>query len=356
MPTCDPASLRDAISAVYRAKGATEQEAEVVARHQVAANLVGHDSHGVITTLQYVRQIDKGEIVLGAELGVEDESATTAVLTGNWGFGFVMTEQAIRLGIEKARATGTAGIVIRHQGHIGRLGAYAAMAAEHDMIALITADSGRGPKAVAPFGGRSRRLGTNPICFGVPSDLPGPVVLDMATSAVAVGKLALAQARGEAVPDGSVVDKEGRVSTDPGAFFEGGALLPLGGAHGYKGFGLSFMVEILCGLLTGLGYGVAADGRHNDGNFIGLFDVGRFREVDTFKRDVGEFVEYLRDTPPAQGFERVLYPGELEHLTEQKRSRTGIAIEDETWDDLVTLMAGLGVSPPPVREQQKVTR
>lgn len=317
-----------------------------MARHQVDANLVGHDSHGVIMTPRYVEQIDSGELVIDASLAVEQDSPTTAVLGGNWGFGFVMTEQAMALGIEKAREHGVAGIVIRQQGHVGRLGAYAAMAAANDMIAIITADSGRGPKSVAPFGGRSRRLGTNPICFAIPSDLPGPVVLDMATSAVAVGKLAVARSRGEELPPGWVVDKEGNPATDPASYYDGGAILPLGADQGHKGFGLSFVVEALCGLLTGLGYGVAADGRHNDGNFIGLFHVERFRDVQSFKDEVAEFVDYIKSSPRMSGFDEIFYPGEIEYRTAEARRRDGIEIEEATWRRLAALMESLDVRPP----------
>jgi uncharacterized oxidoreductase len=355
MPKVSADGLRTALTAIYQAKGASAAEAEVVARHQVGANLVGHDSHGVIMTPRYVKQIDAGEIVVGVSLTIEQETPTTAVLSGNWGFGFVMTEQAMRLGIEKARTYGTAGIVIRHQGHMGRLGAYAEVAAREGMIAIVTADSGRGPKSVAPFGGRSRRLGTNPICFAVPSHLDAPVVLDMATSSVAVGKLAVAKSRGEQIPYGWVVDKNGDPTTDPNDYYDGGAILPLGGDQGHKGFGLSFIVEVLCGLLTGLGYGVAKDGRHNDGNFIGLFDVSRFRELDEFKTDVDEFVDYVKSSPLGAGFDEVLYPGELEYRIAADRGQNGIAVEDGTWRELCELMAALDVEPPAIIEPEATT-
>jgi uncharacterized oxidoreductase len=346
MPTFEAADLRATLEAIYRAKGATDDEAAIVARHQVGANLVGHDSHGVIMTPRYVAQIDKGELAVGAKLEVEQESPTTAVLNGNWGFGFVQTERAMAIAIEKAREHGTAGVTVRYQGHVGRLGAYAEQAAKAGMIAIMTSDSGRGPKSVAPFGGSSRRLGTNPICFAVPSDLDGTVILDMATSAVAVGKLAVARSRHQQVPEGWIVDKNGDPATDPASYYDGGAILPLGGDQGHKGFGLSFMVEVLCGLLTGLGYGVAKDGRHNDGNFIGVFDASRFRALADFQRDVHEFVDYIKESPLAAGFDEVLYPGEVEYRTSQRRSVAGIDVEDDTWTAISTLAASLDVPVP----------
>lgn len=338
--------LTRCLAAIYEAKGVGPADARTVAEHQVAANLAGHDSHGAIMTPRYVAQIDKGEIVVDARLVVEQESETTAVLSGQWGFGFVMTEQALKLAMGKAAQHGVASVVVREQGHVGRLGAYAEQAANQGFIVLITADSGRGPKAVAPFGGRTPRLGTNPICFGVPSDLEGPVVLDMATSAVAAGKLGVARSRGSSVPVGWIVDKDGNPSQDPSDYFAGGAILPLGADQGHKGFGLSFMVEILCGLLTGLGYGVAADGRHNDGNFIALFDVAQFRDIDEFKHEVAEFVAYIKESPPAAGVSEIYYPGELEYRTALLRRREGIEIEPATWASLMRLMEQLGVAVP----------
>jgi len=346
MPNFDAAELAVALEAVYRAKGVPPVEAGVVVRHQLDANLAGHDSHGVITTAQYLRQIDRGEIVPGAAFEVEQETSTTAVVNGNWGFGFVITDQAVSLGIEKARSSGTAAITIRQQGHMGRLGSYATTIADEGMIALVTADSGRGPKAVAPFGGRTARLGTNPVCFGIPSDLPGPIVLDMATSAVAAGKVALARDTGKSAPEGWFLDAEGRPATDPAAYFAGGALLPLGGDQGHKGFGLSFVVEILCGLLTGLGHGVAADGRHNDGSFIAIFDVARFRDLSVFKRDVAEFVEYIHTSPRADDVSDIFYPGEVEYRTRGQREAHGIPIDAGIWSTLSRLMEELGVPVP----------
>ena len=185
------------------------------------------------------------------------------------------------------------------------------------MIGLITADSGRSPKAVAPFGGREARLGTNPISIAIPSDLEAPLYLDMATSAAAAGKIALAVARNETVPDGWVIGSDGRPTNDPRQLRQGGALLPLGGPEGgYKGTGLAVMVEILCGLLTGLGFGVEPTGRHNDGCFMAVFNVAAFRPLAEFKKEVGEFAAYLKSTPPAEGSSGVLYPGEIEHLRE----------------------------------------
>src|SRR6202030_1810014 len=210
MPKIPAERLTEIGRALFVAAGTSSEEAEIVVRHVVNANLAGHDSHGVIQIPTYIERIKVGHIVPGAPFKIVQESPTTTVIDGHWGFGFVVNERAMRLTIEKAKTANVAAATVFRQSHVGRLGAYPLMAAQAGMIGIATADSGRSPKAVAPFGGREARLGTNPISIAVPSDLPGPLCLDMATSAVAVGKLTLAQARGEKIPLGWIVDKDGK--------------------------------------------------------------------------------------------------------------------------------------------------
>ena len=343
MPIFTAEYLYKAAYNIYRAKGSSEEEAATVATHQVKANLVGHDSHGVILISEYVERINRGHIVPGAELVVEKEAPCTAVINGNWGFGFVVTEQAMRMAIDKAKTHGVAAITVHYQSHIGRLGDYSTMALQEGMIGLITADSGAGPKAVVPFGGTGRRLGTNPICIGMPSDLEGPVLMDMATSAVAAGKIGLARNRGESVPPGWIIDKDGMPTTDPNDYFGGGAILPVGADQGHKGYALSFMVEVFSWLLTGLGFGIDPQAKHNDGCFISVFNVEHFRPLNQFKREVAEFVQFIKSSPPAAGFSEVLYPGEIEHKTEQRRRQDGIFVEDETWNRISGLIDELKI-------------
>ena len=346
MPRIAASALEAFGRELLRAAGALESEAEVVARHCVGANLAGHDSHGVINIPLYIERMKRGHIVPGAEFGIVEESATTTVIDGHWGFGFSVSERAMGLSIEKARRHRVAATTVRRQGHIGRLADYPLMAAQADMIALVTADSGRSPKSVAPFGGREARLGTNPICIAMPSNLEGPFFIDMSTAAAAGGKLDVAAARGQRVPEGWVIDADGNLSTDPLAVAQGGALLPLGGSEGHKGYGLAAMVEIFSGILTGLGFGVEPSGRHNDGVFMAVFDVAAFRPIEEFKAEVTEFAEYLRSTPTMAGVERVYYPGEIEHLRATKNRREGIEIAPATWGRLTALAGELGVEVP----------
>jgi len=337
MPIVQADRLMRIGAALLKAAGASQEEAQAVATGCVNANLAGHDSHGIIAIPTYIDRVKAGHIVPGAKWSIVQESSTTTVIDGHWGFGFYVNAKAMELTITKAKTANVAACTVFRQSHVGRLAHYPMMATREGMIGIATADSGRSPKLVAPFGGREARLGTNPISIAVPSDLEAPFYLDMATSAVAAGKIALAVARKEEIPRGWIIDAEGRHTTDPTQYRKGGALLPLGGTEGYKGSGLAAMVEVLCGLLTGLGFGVEPTGRHNDGTFMAVFNVAAFRRLRDFKKDVAEFARYLKSTPPSQGSSGVFYPGEVEYLREQERRKNGIEIEDATWEKLRAL-------------------
>jgi uncharacterized oxidoreductase len=344
MPIVSPETLSRIGHALLQAAGAAAEEAQIVIEHLVGANLAGHDSHGIILLPTYIGRIKRGHIVPGAPFVIERETPATAHINGNWGFGYVVTTRAMELAIAKAREHHVAAVTIYQQGHVGRLADYPLMAARAGMIGLITCDSGRAPKSVVPYGGRQARLGTNPLSIALPSDLEAPIFLDMATSAVAAGKIAVRRNRREPAPLGWIVDKDGNPTTNVEAFYSGGAILPMGGDQAHKGYGLSFMVETLSGILTGLGFGIDPQGRHNDGTFLAVFDVNAFRPLEDFKRDMAAFVAYLKETPPAAGFDEVLYPGELEYRTAQQRQRDGIYVEDETWHQLMALQHEYGLT------------
>jgi uncharacterized oxidoreductase len=334
MPVKTADELLRLVQAVFEAVSASADEAATIARHMVGANLAGHDSHGVQLLPTYVERVERGDLVPGAPLEVLDETPATARVDGHWGFGQVVSERAMALAIAKAQAAHVAAVTVVRQGHVGRLADYPLMVARAGLIGLMFCDSGRTAKQVVPFGGRAARLGTNPLCIALPTDpgdLGAPVFLDMATSAAAGNKIALYRARGQPLPPGWIVDRDGHPSTDPEDYFQGGALLPLGGAQGHKGYGLGFMVEVFTGVLTGLGFGVDPRGRHNDGALMIVLDPAAFRPPDVFRAEVAAFARYVKETPPAAGVAEVLYPGELEWRTEQARRRAGIPIDEATW-------------------------
>ena len=343
MPTVESERLREIATELLQGAGASQEEAAIVSSHSIGANLAGHDSHGIIQIPTYMDRIKRGHIVPGAPFEVVRETATTTVVDGNWGFGYVVSERAMQITIDKARQGGVAAATVFHQSHVGRVADYPIRAADAGMIGLMTADSGRSAKSVVPFGGREPRLGTNPICIAMPSNLEGPIFIDMATSAVAGGKIGVAVARGVSIPEGWILDKDGNPTTDPNALGQGGFGLPLGGPEGHKGYGLSVMVEILSGILTGLGFGHDPSGRHNDGCFMAAFNVEAFRPLADFKREVTEFADYLKSSRPAAGFDRVYYPGEPERLRAQRLLKEGIFVEDATWEKLKSLAVEYGL-------------
>jgi len=344
MPTQPAERLKTIAARLLEGAGASDHEAAIVAGHCVDANLAGHDSHGIMQIPTYIDRVNQGHIVPGTELEIIKDTPTTTVVNGNWGFGYVVSERAMQTTIDKARQSNVAATTVFQQSHVGRVTDYPLMAARAGMIGIMTADSGRTSKSVVPFGGREPRLGTNPICIAMPSDREGPIFIDGATSAVAAGKVAVAVARQQPIPEGWVVDPDGNPTTDPADLGRGGALLPLGGPEGHKGYGLSVMVEIFSGILTGLGYGSDTSERHNDGCFMAVFNVEAFRPLAEFKREVADFAAYLKSSQPAEGFTEVYYPGEPEHLRTQKLLAEGIYVEDSTWAKLTALAMGYGMA------------
>ena len=345
MPNIDSKRLKRISHDILIKHGASEEEASTVAKHQIGANLMGHDSHGIILLATYISRVKMGHIVPGAKFEIMNETPTTAKINGNWGFGQIVQTKATKLAIEKAKKNMIAAVTVAYQSHVGMLNTYTRMAAADGMISQLYCDSGRGPKQVVPFGGRDARLGTNPICIALPSNLDAPIFIDAATSQVAAGKVALSRNRHKPVPLGWLVDKEGNPSTDPNDFYSGGALMPMGGSDsGHKGYGLGTMVDVFAGILTGLGWGEDPQARHNDGSLIIAINVAAFRPIEEFKDEVTGFARFLKSSRPAHGFKEVMYPGEIEWLTMQERLKTGVSIEDDTWAIVTKLAASVGVS------------
>ncbi|MEM3591069.1 MAG: Ldh family oxidoreductase [Candidatus Bathyarchaeia archaeon] len=344
MPIFHANQLIDVGTKIFLAAGVPLEEARLVSELLVKSNLVGHDSHGIIRVIQYINEIEKGSIKPGANIEIVKETSSTAILNGNWGFGQVVAKRAMDLAVEKARKNAVSIVCVFNCNHIGRLADYAIMASEKDMIGIVMVNS---TKFVAPFGGRERLLSTGPMCFAFPSYLDFPLVIDVATSVVAEGKVRVALHKGEKIPYGWIVDKNGNPSNDPKDLYDGGALLPLGGdEHGHKGFGLGLAVEILSGILTSAGCAYEEDKRGN-GVFFEVINVEKFMSLEDFKKKVSNLIRVIKSSKPRPGFKEILVPGEPEYLTEKIRLREGIYVPEKTWEEIKNLARKLGVSDIP---------
>ena len=324
--------------AIFTAAGATPQNAEGVTSSIVSANLAGHDSHGVMRIPSYIEEIDNGRLDPAATPKVAQEKAATAIVDGVSTFGQLGARLTVQTAARKAREVGLGSAVLYRAHHTGRIGEWAELGAGLGLITLVTA-AGAYLHLVAPFGGRGRALGTNPIAWAVPR--PGgrpPILLDFATSAAAQGKLMLARAKREPVPQGWILDAEGRPTTDVEDYFTGGALLPFA-AH--KGYALSVIIELMAVGLSG-GDSVA---KSEGGSclFIACFDPGAYRPGDLFGGSVEGIAGRLKAVKPAGGFGEVLLPGEPEVRTRDRRSREGIPLPDATWEAVCSVARKLGV-------------
>src|SRR5436305_5957701 len=338
-------SLRDLARRMVAALNAPPDEALLIADSLVDSNLAGHDSHGVLRLEQYARMVRDGHIIPGARTEIVHETAATALVDGNWNFGQVVAFRAVEIGMRKAREAGTAVVSVRNANHLGRLGEFTLKAARDGFIAIAGINNhGRG-NLVAPWGGSDGRLATNPISIATPGP-ERPLLLDITTSVVAEGKVRLKRNAGQPVPAGWLVDSRGEPTTDPQDLYNAprGAILPFGGIAGHKGYGLSVMIDVLAGALSGAGCSQADAPRLGNAMFLNVIDIEQFLPLEAFKRHVAVLIEHVRASPPAPGFDEVLMPGEVEAREEERRRRDGIAIDDETWRQLEATARELGVA------------
>lgn len=331
--------------AVFSAAGAAPAEAEQMAGSLVAASLAGCDSHGVMRIPEYVELIRQGVIRPGAEMEVVHETASLAVIDGHWGFGQVTAAAAMRLAMEKARATGLGGVAVRGCNHLGRAGEFALMAAAEGMMGMVMVNSPQtGALGMAPFGGREGRLAPNVLCFAMPRRGNQPFLLDMTCSVIPEGKLRLLRNRGEPLPPDAAVDGRGQPTTDPAAVYGPplGALLPLGGKAGHKGFGLALVCDILAGALGGSGTSQSRSDHAGNGAFMLALDVSQMGGEEAFAQELEGLAARVKNCPTLPGFEEILFPGELEARTEEKRRKEGIPIDVETWRQIAEAAQCLG--------------
>lgn len=342
--------LRDFATEVFVACGSPREEAAIVADELVDSNLMGFDSHGVTRCIDYVDNVNAGRVVPGGEFRILSESPTTATVDCGLNFGQVSAMRMVDIAYEKATNCGIAFLVSKNCFHVGRLGSWVQKLAERGLFAFATANNRKLGHIVAPWGGREGRLGTNPLAFAAPTN-KWPVVLDMTTCTIAAGKLALLIQQGKPAPPNTIQDADGNPTTDPNVMTglklvrdkPSGTILPFGAEFGYKGFGLSMMVEIMGGIMAGEDATVDQPGAN--GFALIAIDPDAFCGRAMFADLVDRLCEYQSSSAPAAGFKEVVVPGTYEFRTKEKRLAEGIPVEDATWDAIVTAVAKVGVKP-----------
>lgn len=349
--------LRAFTYSIFKSIGCTDADAALATDVLVTADLRGVDSHGVARLSGYIRLWENGRLNATPKPRVVHQTPTTATVDGDGGLGLVVAPYAMEIAIEKARQYGSGWVAIRNSNHFGIAGYHALRAVAHDMIGYAVTNAS---PLVAPTFSTERLLGTNPVCYAFPAGNYPPLVVDMATSAAANGKLEVAGRAGNPIPEGWALNANGRATTDAAAVKNGGALLPLGSdrEHGsHKGFGLSATVDILSGVLSGANYGpwvppfvaylqpVADQPGQGIGHFVGAMRVDGFRPVAEFKANMDQWIARFKNAKRVEEQQPVIIPGEPEYDATRTNREKGIPLVEAVWTDLQQLAVKLGVTP-----------
>lgn len=341
---------------IFTACGMNEADAALAASVLVAADMRGIDSHGVARLSGYVRLHQAKRAKMNPQWKIIHQTPSTATIDADEGLGLTVAPKAMEIAIDKAKQVGTGWVAIQNSNHFGIAAYHAMMALEHNMIGIAMTNAS---PLVAPTFSKEKLLGTNPMCYVFPAGKHQPVVVDMATSSAANGKLEIAQRTGKPIPLGWVQDKEGNDTTDPFALSKGGALLPLGSAHdaaGHKGYGLAAVVDIFSAVLSGANYGpwvppfvAFLDPLTNlpgkgIGHFVGAMRVDAFRPYDDFVTHMDNWIDRFKSAASIEQNKQVIIPGEPEFWEYEKRKKEGIELNEKVLADLLKLGSELGVS------------
>lgn len=347
--------LYDFSRSIFLKTGFNDADADTATTVLLSADLRGVDSHGISRLTGYVRLCEAGRIDPKGSPEIIHQTQSTGALDGKGGLGLIVAPYAMKLAIEKASAVGSGWISVQNSSHFGIAGVHAMMALAHDMIGIVMTNAS---PTVAPTFSIDKLLGTNPICVAVPAGKEAPFVADFATTTAANGKLELLQRKNLAAPNGWVQTKNGEPSTDAFELKNGGALLPLGGdrEHGsHKGYMLGSIVDIFSGVLSGANYGPFVPpfpaylpmpsimpGK-GIGHFFGAMRIDGFRPAAEFKSDMDNWISQFKNAKVANGFDRVVIPGEPEADMELERRQAGIPLHESVVKELSELGHKLGV-------------
>ncbi|HEY3111135.1 MAG TPA: Ldh family oxidoreductase [Chloroflexota bacterium] len=338
MPQVPAERLRKVATALFRAVGTPDDVTGTVVDILIESNLAGHDSHGVQLIPGYMKGAQEGRTVASARPTIVEETATTALVSGHWGWGQMTAAYGTEVAIRKARESKIAAVGLVECNHVGRLGEYSERAIRAGLALIATLGSaGRGGNT-APFGGRRGALGTNPWSMGLPAGGGRSVLLDFATTVVAGNKVAVARAKGEQLPPGAILDKDGNPATDPEALRGGGVMLPFG-AH--KGYALAVFAELF-GNIVAPSFRYPGPGR-GGGTFLIALDPAMFAPPAEYEAAAAEVLGRIKAVEPAPGFSEVLTPGEPEARSRQRRGAEGVPLPEPTWEALKKSGSELGV-------------
>lgn len=347
MPTIQHQPLREFGYRMFEAAGVPADQAKVATDHLVESNLMGHDSHGVLHMAGYIRGLQSGAIQPVGKQEIIRETPVSAVIDANKSFGIVLAYEAMRMAVERAKSHTLGAVAVHRSSHIGRLGAFPPLAAAEDCIGVIMLNGGG--RFVAPFGGTERKLPPNPIAVSVPT-LNGPaMMLDITTSMVAGGKVLVAASKGESLPTDWMVDLAGNPVTDPNQFRSNDvAMLPLGGALGYKGYGLAMMIDAIAGGLSWAGCSSEEPTRGGSGYLALAIKIESFIDVADYKQEVQRLIDWVKSSPTMPGVQQIYLPGEIEQERMRKHEAAGITVPEQIWQELEKTAQELGVSLPAI--------
>jgi len=343
----DHQELRATAARIFEAGRSAKAEARIVADHLVEANLRGHDSHGVGMIPRYIANLNAGTIVPNNKGRVLKEEGAILVYDGERGYGQVVAREATKLAIARARESGIAVVALRNAHHIGRVGTYGELCAEAGLVSVHFVNVHGHAALVAPHRGGDARLSTNPVCVAVPAAEPGrPVILDMATSKVAMGKVRVARNRGEALAAGLVMDAKGKPSSDPNVMFQEprGAMMPFAE---HKGYALAFICELLAGAVGGGGTLKPENQRQGtitNSMLTFVIDPARLAERSWIEEEIRAITGYVTLSPPLKPDEPVLIPGDPERLSRAQRIAEGVPLDAETWREILAAAKSLGLA------------
>ena len=313
-----------------------EEEAHIVASHLVEAEMYGVSSHGVSRTSIYLKRLHEGVVNAKWDYKIQEEHPASILWDACNSMGMVTGVRAMERCIEKARESGCCLIAANHSNHFGMAGYYARMAAEQGMIGVCGTNA---PPNIAPWGSYKAYVGTNPLAISAPRN-GDPVLLDMAPSVVAMGKVILAAKLGKSIPEGWAITADGRPTTDPNEGMKG-TVLPIGGP---KGYGLSLFMDILCGLLAGAEFGPYLGNMWNDfvhpqnvGHIFFAIDISKFTDLETFKGRLEHMIADIKSLPKNPGVSEIFLPGEIEQSKKKKALESGIQLSEVVYNELVEL-------------------